>query len=51
MRRVVAKTGIIEMGDWTADAIEERRWLQSLVQSFANDGTNKMTHKDWRQRT
>ena len=28
-------------GDWTADAIAERKWLRSLVQSFANNGTTE----------
>jgi hypothetical protein len=34
-----SKNGNFKTGNWTADAIEERRWLRSLVQSFANNGT------------
>lgn len=26
-------------GDWTAEAIEERKWLRSLVSAFAQKGT------------
>jgi hypothetical protein len=33
------ENGNFRNGNWTADAIEERRWLRSLVQSFANNGT------------
>ena len=33
------KNGNFRNGNRTADAIEERRWLRSLVQSFANNGT------------
>jgi hypothetical protein len=29
------KNGNFKNGDWTTDAIEERRWLRSLVRSFA----------------
>jgi hypothetical protein len=36
-----AKNGNFKNGDWTADAIEERRWLRSLVRSFANNRTTK----------
>ena len=35
------KNGNFRNGNWTADAIEERRWLRSLVQSFANNGTTE----------
>jgi hypothetical protein len=35
------KNGNYKNGNWTADAIEERRWLRSLVQSFANNGTTE----------
>ena len=35
------KNGNYKNGNWTADAIEERRWLRSLVQSFANSGTTE----------
>jgi hypothetical protein len=31
--------GNFKNGDWTAEAIEERKWLRSLVQSFANNRT------------
>jgi hypothetical protein len=27
--------------DWTAEAINERKWLRSLVQSFAKSGTTE----------
>jgi hypothetical protein len=27
--------GNYRRGDWTTEAIEERRWLRSLVQAFA----------------
>ena len=36
-----AKNGNFKNGDWTADAIEERRWLRSLVQSFTKNGTTE----------
>jgi hypothetical protein len=29
------KNGNFKNGDWTIEAIEERRWLQSMVNSFA----------------
>jgi len=29
------KNGNFKNGDWTAEAIEERKWIRSLVQSFA----------------
>ena len=32
------KNGNFRNGHWTADAIEERRWLRSLVQMFATTG-------------
>ena len=32
------KNGNFRNGNWTADAIEERRWLRSLVQVFATTG-------------
>jgi hypothetical protein len=28
------KNGNYKTGDWTLEAIEERKWLRSLVQSF-----------------
>jgi len=36
-----AKNGNFKNGFWTADAIEERRWLRSLVRSFANNETTE----------
>ena len=35
------KNGNYKNGNWTADAIEERRWLRSLVQTFAKIGTTE----------
>jgi hypothetical protein len=32
------KNGNFRDGNWTAEAIAERRWLRSLVQSFARIG-------------
>jgi hypothetical protein len=32
------KNGNFKNGDWTAEAIEERRWLRSLVRAFAQKG-------------
>jgi hypothetical protein len=32
------KNGNFKTGDWTAEAIEERKWLRSLVKSFAKIG-------------
>jgi hypothetical protein len=34
-----AGNGNFRNGDWTAEAIEERKWLRSLVRSFAKTGT------------
>jgi hypothetical protein len=31
-----AKNGNFRTGSWTAEAIEERRWLRSLVKAFAS---------------
>ena len=36
-----AKNGNFRNGDWTAEAIEERKWLRSLVRSFAKTGTTE----------
>jgi len=33
-----AENGNFRNGNWTAEAIEERRWLRSLVQAFATMG-------------
>jgi glucans biosynthesis protein len=33
------KNGNFRNGDWTAEAIEERKWLRSLVRSFAKTET------------
>jgi hypothetical protein len=30
------KNGNFRNGNWTAEAVEERRWLRSLVQAFAS---------------
>jgi hypothetical protein len=32
------KNGNFRNGNWIAEAIEERRWLHSLVQAFASRG-------------
>jgi hypothetical protein len=32
------RNGNFRNGNWTADAIEERRWLRSLVKAFALEG-------------
>jgi hypothetical protein len=32
------KNGNYKSGDWMAEAIEERRWLRSVVCTFANNG-------------
>jgi hypothetical protein len=36
-----SKNGNFKHGDWTADAIQERGWLRSLL-SFANNGATKV---------
>ena len=36
-----AKNGNFRNGDWTAEAIKERKWLRSLVRSFAKNGTTE----------
>jgi hypothetical protein len=35
------KNGNFRNGNWTAEAIEERKWLRSLVQTFAKSGTTE----------
>jgi hypothetical protein len=35
------KNGNFKKGDWTGEAIKERKWLRSLVQSFAKSGTTE----------
>ena len=35
------KNGNFKTGDWTSEAINERKWLRSLVQSFAKSGTTE----------
>ena len=35
------KNGNYKTGDWTSEAINERKWLRSLVQSFAKSGTTE----------
>jgi hypothetical protein len=37
----VSKNGNFKNGDWTAEAIEERKWLRSLVRSFAKTETTR----------
>jgi hypothetical protein len=37
-----SKNGNYKHGDWTTDAIAERKWLRALVQSFADNGPSKM---------
>jgi hypothetical protein len=37
------RNGNFKGGDWTAEAVAERKWLQSLVRSLDNNGTTKMT--------
>jgi hypothetical protein len=36
-----SNNGNFKTGDWTAEAIAERKWLRSLVQSFAKSGTTE----------
>ena len=36
-----AENGNFKSGDWTAEAIEERKWLRSLIQSFAQTDTKR----------
>jgi hypothetical protein len=36
-----SRNGNYRRGDWTSEAIEERRWLRSLVQAFAKTGTGR----------
>ena len=36
-----AKNGNFKDGDWTAEAIEERKWLRSLVRSFTKSETTR----------
>jgi glucans biosynthesis protein len=36
-----SKNGNFKNGDWTADAIQERQWLRSLLRSLANNGTTE----------
>jgi glucans biosynthesis protein len=35
------KNGNFKTGDWTSEAITERKWLRSLVHSFAKSGTTE----------
>ena len=32
------RNGNFRNGDWTVDAVEERKWLRSLVQTFGTTG-------------
>jgi glucans biosynthesis protein len=34
-----SRNGNFKDGEWTAEAIEERRWLRSLVRQFGKAGT------------
>jgi hypothetical protein len=36
-----SKNGNYKTGDWTAEAINERKWLRSLVRSFAKSGISE----------
>ena len=36
-----SRNGNFRRGDWTTEAIEERRWLRSLVRDFAKTGTGR----------
>jgi hypothetical protein len=35
-----SQNGNYKNGNWTAEALEERRWLRSLVRDFAKKGTD-----------
>jgi hypothetical protein len=35
------KNGNFKKGDWTAEAIEERKWLRFLIRSFAKTETTR----------
>jgi hypothetical protein len=35
------KNGNFRNGNWTAEAVEERRWLRALVQTFAKAGASE----------
>ena len=35
------KNGNYSNGDWTAEAIEERKWLRHLTKTYANPGEQK----------
>jgi hypothetical protein len=39
--RTVAAMCNYRRGDWTTEAIEERRWLRSLVHAFAKKGSGR----------
>ena len=36
-----SRNGNYKNGEWTAEAIEERRWLRSLVRDFAKTSDNQ----------
>ena len=36
-----SENGNFRNGNWTSEAIEERKWLRSLVQTFAKSGTTE----------
>jgi glucans biosynthesis protein len=35
------ENGNFKSGDWTAEAVEERKWLRSLVRSFTKTETTR----------
>jgi hypothetical protein len=35
------KNGNYRTGDWTAEAVEERKWLRSVVRTCAKNGTSE----------
>jgi hypothetical protein len=41
LRQGTRVNGNYRRGDWTTKAIEERRWLRSLVQAFGKTGTHR----------
>jgi hypothetical protein len=35
------KNGNYRTGDWTAEAVEERKWLRSVARTYAKSGTTE----------
>jgi hypothetical protein len=35
------RNGNYRTGDWTGEAVEERKWLRSLVRAFTGNGTGE----------